>query len=133
MKKLCFAAVLCLSTLALGGCGEHSTKLYTCEGERLAYRNNIDFRIFKFDDFSIVLQEKMSLSAMILGETRYQIDGDVFPVMSSTTDNYRIFAQDEKADARFSFNLISKKFSFSRQNSFRHTDFYDGKCVLSEI
>ncbi len=77
MKKLCFASVLCLSALALGGCGEHSTKLYTCEGERLAYRNNIDFRIFKFDDFSIVLQKKMSLSALILGETRYQIDGDV--------------------------------------------------------
>lgn len=122
-----------LIALALGGCGQQSTKFYTCEGERRSYRNDFDYRIFKFDDFSVVLKKKISLAAQISGEAMYQIEGNVFPVMTATSHRYRLFVQDEKTDTQFSFSLISKKFLFSTPNSFRHTDFYDGRCVLSEI
>jgi len=121
-----------LGALTLSGCFTQSQKFYTCQGERSSYRSEFQFRNFKFEDFPLILRKKFSLSAMLKGEALYQIDGNVFP-MTAETNDYKIYAEDKRFDAQFSFDLISKKMSYSARNAYQHNDFYEGKCVTSEV
>ena len=126
------AVLVSLGALTLSGCFTQSQKFYTCQGERSSYRSEFQFRNFKFEDFPLILRKKFSLSAMLKGEALYQIDGNVFP-MTAETNDYKIYAEDKRFDAQFSFDLISKKMSYSARNAYQHNDFYEGKCVTSEV
>lgn len=53
--------------------------------------------------------------------------------MTAETYDYKIYAEDKRFDAKFIFDLISKKMSYSAPNAYQHTDFYEGKCLTSEI
>ena len=132
MRRWRNAVVVSIGALALSGCFTQSQKFYTCQGDRLSYRSEFQSRNFKFEDFSLILRKKFSLSAMLKGEALYQIDGNVFP-MNAETNDYKIYVEDKRWDAHFSFDLISKKMSYSARNAYRHTDFYEGRCVASEV
>ena len=132
MRRWRNAVVVSIGALALSGCFTQSQKFYTCQGERSSYRSEFQFRNFKFEDFPLILRKKFSLSAMLKGEALYQIDGNVFP-MTAETNDYKIYAEDKRFDAQFSFDLISKKMSYSARNAYQHNDFYEGKCVTSEV
>lgn len=129
--KATFAALF--GILAISGCVEKSEKFYICQGEVLSYQNELDFDAIKFDDFSLVLTPKKSLSALISGKTQYRIGGDIFPEMTSLTNDYRIYSKHNNVNSTLIFHLINKEFSYSRPNAFGHTDFYYGRCIITEV
>lgn len=126
------AAVISLSSLAISGCFTQAEKFYTCQGEKYSYRSEFQSRDTKFEDFSLILRKKFSLSAMLKGEELYHIDGNVLP-MSGETNDYKIYIEDQRWHAQFSFDLISKKMSYSTRNAYQRKDFYEGRCVITEI
>lgn len=132
MKRWQSISAILLGALAVSGCFQTSEKLYSCRGVQTSYQTEFKFRTFKFDDFSLILKEKFSPSALIKGEKLYTIEGNTFP-MTGETNDYKIFAENEDFDSRFIFNLITKKMSYSDKNSYGRTDFYEGRCVASEV
>ena len=132
MKRLWRSAVISLGALAISGCFTQAEKFYSCQGDKYSYRSEFQSRHTKFEDFSLILRKKFSLSAMLKGEALYHVDGNVFP-MRGETNGYEIHIEDKRWDAQFSFDLISKKMSYSSRNAYQHNDFYEGRCVLTEI
>ena len=124
--------VISLGTLAISGCFTQAEKFYTCQGNNYSYRSDFQSRDTKFEGFSLILRKKFSLSAMLKGEALYHVDGDVFP-MRGETNGYEIHLEDKRWDAQLSFDLISKNISYRTRNAYNRNDFYEGRCVITEI
>lgn len=117
----------------LAGCSIGQQKSYVCHGEMSSYRTNEDFRVVRFDDFTLVLSKQMSFSAFIQGEAMYKIEANGFSTMYGISDRHQVVADDQRFDLSFRFNLISKKMLFSAPNSHRMHDWYEGVCVASQL
>ncbi len=126
-------ATILIWTILLAGCGQRSEKIYNCQGDQNSYRTNFDSSVFKFEDFSIILRKKLSLLALAQGETLYEITGSVSPKMEAITQKYQIFAEDKKSDTAFNFDLISKKFTYSKPNNYGYHNYLEGRCSMVEI
>lgn len=122
-----------LGILVTTGCASNADRTYTCKGEKISYRTNIVSRTTSFRDHTLILEKKISMSALLAGETLFEIKGDSIPVMTAQTSDYKIYADNVDHDARLSFDLVSKNLLFSVKNSYKFNDYFQGRCVLSTV
>lgn len=124
---------LLIGTLIASGCNENNEKIYVCHGEKQSYKDNYNFDTLKFNNFSLVLKPQKSFLSIISDETPYNINGDIFPELNGDLRNYKIFAKRDGTKYIFTFHQINKEFTYVRPNNYGLSEFYYGKCRLTEI